>query len=280
VSLRAGGGKSISLQSVGETVLENLVRIAETTGQHFIESPNPRQVLWLRNDVRDSGMRAVADIDPVAVENHPEICLIASLTEVATGVNLCSRVQPYGGGTGTERATLRDTTRVAPAGYTLDKVNNWLIRDAAESSFGRIERMLTFADVSNVSSDVNGMVHAANMVFDRALTYLRRNSATNLTLDDGDMPRTYELQLVKCDRALLPGHTLRVQYSRFVEGNRRIHVDADLWIISSTVRVDEAGLRTVALQCSTVDVAPLTDAMLLAQMLRQQRAMQAYGANT
>lgn len=276
VSLMAGGGGAIALESAGETVLENLIRVSETTGEHFIASPNGRMVLWLRHDARDSGVRCVADAEPLAAEAHSEIALIAGLTQAHSGADLVSRVYPYGGGR-EPIPTLRNTTRHAPAGYTLDKTANCLIRNQAEAAYGRVERRLDHPDVTNVTGDMSGDVHSCNMLFDRAYAYLRRNSATVLTLDGGDAPRTYDLALLKCDRVILPGYTVRVQYDRYVEGARRLHIDADLWVLSSTVRVDENGVRTVALQCSTVDLAPRTDAELIAGMLRAQRAMQAYG---
>lgn len=274
-SLLAGGGAAIALESIGQTVLENLIRVSETTGEHFIASPNGRMVLWLGHDARSSGVR-VTDAEPLAAEAHSEIALIAGLTQAHSGADLVSRVYPYGGGR-EPIPTLRNTTRHAPAGYTLDKTANCLIRNQAEAAYGRVERRLDHPDVTNVTGDMSGDVHSCNMLFDRAYAYLRRNSATVLTLEGGDAPRTYDLALLKCDRVILPGHTVRVQYDRYVEGARRLHIDADLWVLSSTVRVDENGVRTVALQCSTVDLAPRTDAELIAGMLRAQRAMQAYG---
>ena len=278
VSLLAGGGDAIALEAAGETVLESLIRVTETTGEHFCGSPNGRMVLWLRHDARPSGVRCVAGVDAVAAEGHADIAIIQSLTEIQTTTNLISRVYPYGGGR-EPIPTLRNTTRQAPPGYTLDKAANCLIRDQAEAAYGRVERRLDAPDVTNVTGDPSGDVHSCNMLFDRAYTLLRRNSATNLALVDGDAPRTYQITLLKCDQALLPGYTVRVTYDRYVEAQRRLHVDADLWIISATTQVDESGIRTVALECATVDAALLTDEMLLADMLRRQRAMQAHGAS-
>lgn len=277
VSLQPGGGGAIALDVAGETVLENLIRVSETTGEHFILSPSGRQVLWLRGNVRDSGLRCIAPSDTLAAETQRDSALIANLSEAHNGANVVSRVYPYGGGRD-PIPTLRNTTRLAPSGYTLSKTGNYLERDASITAYGRIERRLDCADVANISGDPTGDTHSCNMLFDRAYVYLRRNSATNLTIDGGDVPRTYNLELLKCDRVILPGYTVRVEYDRYVEGQRRVHINNDLWVLSSTVRADANGVHTVALQCSTVDLAPVTDAQLIASLLRQQRAMQAHKA--
>lgn len=273
VSMRRGGGRAIALDAQGETVLENIVRVHETTGEHFIESPSPNMVLLLGHDVRDSGLRAVAYSDAVAVAGHDDIALIQSLAEAATGVDLISRVYAYGGA----GVTLAQTTRPMPDGYTLDRTNNCLIRTQSEAAYGRIERRLDASDITNLSGGPDGLVHASNMLFDRALLYLMRHSATNTALDGGDLPRTYNLQLLKCTRQLLPGYTLRLQYDRYRADNRSMHIDGDYWITSATRRADATGVHTVAVTCSTVDMSPPDEHSLLVGLLRTVKGMRAHG---
>jgi hypothetical protein len=100
--------------------------------------------------------------------------------------------------------------------------------------------------------------------------------AINTDLTTGDVPRSYNITLAKCDRILLPGYTVKVEYDRWTAGERPVHIDSDLWILSSTVSVSDNGVQTTALQCSTVDIAPLTDAALMAELIRKQRAMVAH----
>lgn len=271
VSLKTGGGNAISLDALGETVLENLIRVAETTGEHFVESTTTKQVLWLGNDRRDSGMRAIAHADPIAIEDNSDVCLIQSLSEVETGTDLISRVYPYGGGA-EPAPTLRECTRVAPTGYTLDKTNNYLRNDAAEALYGQIERRLDCPDITNISGDAQGDIHGSNMLFDRSYAYLKRRIATDLSLD-GDAPRTYDLALLKCDARLLPGYTLHIEYSRWMGGVQTMDIDDDYWIVSSTIRADNNGVRTTNVTCSTVDAVPMSDDLLIVDMLRKQRRL-------
>ncbi|NCN96094.1 MAG: hypothetical protein GW928_01175, partial [Rhodoferax sp.] len=82
VSIKAGGGDAVYLQLADETVLEALIRTAETTGEHFILSPTGRQVLWLRADQRASGLRAVSGGDPMAITENTAALLITDVAEI------------------------------------------------------------------------------------------------------------------------------------------------------------------------------------------------------
>lgn len=272
VSVRMGGGKSISLDSAGESVQENLGRVVDTTGEHYILSTSPKQVLWLGTDVRDSGLRCVSHVDPLAVEDDADIALIESLTVVSEGGELFSRAYPFGGGA-EPAPTLRNTTRQAPAGWVLNKEANYLERSESVAAYGVIEKRLDCDDITNVSGDTDGDVHGSNMVFDRTYQWLRRHSATRLGLENSDVPLRVRVRLLKCDREVLPGYTVRVQFDRFQEGERRIHLDHDMWVLEARTVADGEGVRVVELDCSTVDLQETTEARWLVELDRRQKAM-------
>ncbi len=272
VSIRAGGGRAISLESAGESVMENLGRVQETTGEHYILAPSPKMVLWLGNDVRASGLRCVSHVDPLAVEDDEDIALIENLTIVAEGGELYSRVYPFGGGA-EPAPTLRNTTRQAPDGWVLSKTGNYLERSQSVAAYGVVEKRLDCSDLTNVSGDTDGDVHGSNMVFDRAYQWLKRHSATRLGLDDTDAPLRVRVRLVKCDREVLPGFTVRIQFDGFVEGGRFLHLDHDMWVLEARTVADGEGVRTVELDCSTVDLQETTEATWAVALDRQVRAL-------
>lgn len=279
LSLRRRIGGEVYLQFAYESAMEALVKVAEQTGEHFILSPSgARQVLWLRDDVRDSGLRAIAYADYAGVtDDLRDVALIMNLTEQSDGYDLCSRVYPFGGGSGSERATLADTTRSAPDGYTLDKAANCLIRDQCEATggYGRIDYRLDAPEIVQITASAASRTFAANALFDKAYNYLRRHSALNLA-PDGDAPRVYNATLAKCERALLPGYTLHATFDRYAGGNRRIHVDGDFWILAAAIRADAGGVATVGVQFATVDIPPRRGEQAVAQLIRDQRAMRAH----
>ena len=266
-------GGEVYLDFAGETVLEALGRVAETTGETFIQSPyGRREVLWLRADERRSGLLAVAPAAGDAAERNSNLCLITSLEEVESAYDLASRVRPTGGGVGGSRVTLADTTRAAPAGYTLDRAGGWLIRDAAETGWPRIDKLLDCPDVNAANASLSQRQFAANTLFDRGYAWLRTHSASSYDRLTGDAPRLYRLELTHCRRELLPGYTLRVIYRRQVGAYVAWAIDADLYVQSAAIRVDESGIQTVAVEASTVQATPDTDARALARTMRDFRA--------
>ncbi|MEN6301356.1 MAG: carbohydrate binding domain-containing protein, partial [Armatimonadia bacterium] len=192
VSLRKRFGGEVMEEFAGESVLSALVTVAEQTGEHFTLSPNGREVLWLRKDAPDSGVRAIGGIEGVAARDNNKICLITDLTEVHNAYELASRVYPYGGGVGSDRVTLADCTRAAPTGYTLSTTDNYLKRDDAETALGRIDRIQNWADVNAYSSAISHRQFAANQLFDRAYEWLSTHSATNTARNSDDPVISYD----------------------------------------------------------------------------------------
>ncbi len=276
MSLKAGGGGRVYLQMAGESVLETLVRIAEQTGEHFILSPTPRRVLWLRTDQRDTGLRAVSGGEPLALAGNTNALQLTGLTEQQDAYDLCSRVYPTGGGTGTNRVTLAHCTRPIPDGYTIDKIANYLKRDATETAIGRIERAPPWADINAVNETDTQMEFASNALFDQAYEHLRKNSCTSTHRITGDVPRVYACEVAECNHILLPGHLLRVVYRRMVGSFKALAIDASLWILGTTLRVDRNGARTVALTLATVDQQPMSDVEILTRQVRELKALRAH----
>lgn len=192
VSLRQRFGGEVMEEFAGESVLSALVTVAEQTGEHFTLSPNGREVLWLRKDAPDSGVRAIGGIEGVAARDNNKICLITDLTEVHNAYELASRVYPFGGGVGSDRVTLADCTRAAPTGYTLSTTDNYLKRDAAETELGRIDRIQNWADVNAYSSAISHRQFASNQLFDRAYEWLSTHSATNTARNSSDPVISYD----------------------------------------------------------------------------------------
>jgi hypothetical protein len=146
------------------------------------------------------------------------------------------------------------------------------MRDAAEIYLGRIERDMSWSDINATNTTVTQVVNAANAVFDRALEHLRRHSAVNLAT----VPRFYSLSVAKASRPLWPGHTVRVVYRRVVDGYVAANIDADLWILESTIQIDSSGIRTVALQVASVDRWPAGDAAAVVNEMQQSNVSRAH----
>ena len=277
VSVLARGPGSVYLEMAGESVLEALARVAEQTGEKFINGYSGRTVVWLGNDDRDLPVRAIqGPADGGDVSANGAVCLITSLSEEQDAYELVSRAIPHGGGMAEARVTLADTTRVAPAGYTLSKANNYLKRDAAETALGRIEKDLQFGDINAADTSAAQLQNAADALFDRCYEWLVRHSATNTARIGGDVPKAYDLSVTKADRIIWPGHRLWVEYREMCDSFIVLNIRTWLYVLEAVTKVDNSGIRTAGLKVSTVDVPPANDALALVAEVRQGRALRAH----
>lgn len=252
----------IYAQFAGESVLNSLVKITEASGEHF-RLGDGRKVVWLRSDQPASGLRAVQ----FAGESNTDACVILSLEEVQETYDLCTRIYPFGSGIGEARLTLAASDRTAPVGYTLDRANNCLIRDASETSYGRIDRYLSFKELTAISNTDADMQSAANALFDAAYTYLARHS---------QVEKSYAMQVAKVDKAVYPGQTLRVVYRKLIDGYKALDIDRDLVILETTRRIDSSGIRTSGFQVATIDRFPDSDVEAMASRMDESRAFEAH----
>jgi len=94
---------------------------------------------------------------------------------------------------------------------------------------------------------------------------------TKLDADAYDVPRAYRMTVTKLNRMVLPGYTIQVQYRKVIDGYEVFDIDENMNVLSSTVTIDADGIRTSAMDVSSVRTPVLTDAEYLANELRQAR---------
>lgn len=252
----------------GETVLAALGTVVDQTGQHFRLSSG-RSVAWLRDDLTDSGIRAIRPEGDYTVEDNSDVAIIQDLSRSQDSYSVITRIYPYGAGNGQARLTLEATTRSPAAGYVLGyDAKGWHIKNtAAEASYGRIEAFVSFKEVSAVSNTEADLESAANALYDAAFEYLSLRIAPE---------QAYSIMLLKSDTVLYPGQTIRVIWREVVDGYVVEDIDADLVVLETTTQIDAAGLRTVGLQVSTVDKWPESDTEVVAEAMAEASLMDAH----
>lgn len=243
--------KSVLHAFEGETVLAALVRLSELTGEHFRAGAN-RTVIWMQNDQPDSGVRAVQTGDPTAILANPAVCMITDLARSSDSYDLVTRVYPYGAGDGDARVTLAGSSWVAPGGFTIDTLNNFIKANTADTTYGQIERYVSFKDIA--TNDTLAEV---------AYEWLRKRSAAVVS---------YRLSIAGLQSTLTPGSTIHVQYRKWVENFQAVNIDADLVILSATNRLDQYGFRTVGLEVASQAAWPENDATTITAMLTTAQA--------
>lgn len=272
LGLRQGG---VLLQCAGESIFEVLTKIAEQTGEHFTLTPGGGQrVVWLRDAVRDSGLRVVVPGANVLKPNPPddatpELAYIVTLDERQSRYQLATRVYPRG-------ESLADATLALPSGFAVDAAENCLIYTTAETALGRIDKILDTSDTGITATGPEARRYRANAVLAQCYNWLVGHSATDTHPTTGNVPRNYGLHLVKCHRWVMPGYTVRLVYHRWRGGYHAVAIDADLFVLGATVTYSSQGVQTAALEVATVALHPVrSDAELLALEVRALRAARA-----
>lgn len=253
----------------GESVQSALIGIGEHIGEHW-RLGSGRVIEWLgpASTFPASGVRAVQHLnDPVAAETADAIALITSLEEESDAAELISRVIPRGSGNGGAALTLAHATDSAPAGYTLNTGSNYVKRDASETTYGRIERVIDFKNIGPLSNTTADIQAAANMLLQASVEHLRRY---------GTPQKFYRLGLSKVGQILQPGTTLRVVYRKLVDNAVVYDLDGTFIIVEADRQITAEGIATTSVVVSTIDRMPMTDSDYLARQAMNARVLSAH----
>jgi len=244
----------------GESVLAAIIKIAEKSRNHFYRGTG--------RDVAFASAFAPSDLRAIAAgpgDLAAETCAIVRLQETVESYNQITRIYPRGSGNGDVQLTLKATTRSTPAGYTLNKANNYIEHDAAVAQYGVLEEFVEWREIGPVENTTADIIAASNQLFDEALGELARRS---LGVDN----LYYDLSLAGCSVLLRPMQTIRVVYRDVVAG---VDIDRDLNILEATWQVDAGGVQTTALTVTTADRWPQGESGAVADALTQGRIYQA-----
>jgi hypothetical protein len=252
---------NIYYRFAGELVLAAAVQVAVTGGTHFYMSAD-RTITFI-SDFTDSGIRAIeTPFSPDVSETTT--AYIEKVTILDDTYDLITRIYPYGEGEGSTALALTNTTRSAPAGYTLSVGSNYIKKDSAESTYGIIERVVQYKDIKELGVTLSDQQAAANTLFDTAIAELG---------DKSSPARFYDLTLAYCPTVLHPTQTIRAILRRVFDGATLVSYDEVLNIIEVRTEItQERALRTTGLTVSTVqrwpdkDTNPIVELIKVAQL--------------
>ena len=247
----------------GEPVLSALIRVGEHVGEHW-RLGSGREIEWIgpMNTFASCGYRAVQHVnDPIGAEQVAGLAVITALTEINDATELLTRVIPRGSGNGSAIVTLAPATASAPSGYTLNKTSNYLMHNAAETSYGRIERALDYKEIGPLSNSTLDIQNAANALLMAAYETLRRVSSPQ---------KFYNLELANVGM-IKPGTTMRVVYRQVADGAVLYDLDDTLNVVEVEQSIDSTGFHTVRAMVSTIDRLPVSDDEYLAGEAQKAR---------
>lgn len=261
--------KNVYVGYDGESVLSALIRCGEHIGEHW-RLGSGRVIEWLRTSstFAASGVRAVQHVnDVVGIEAVDTIALITSFEEVSDASDLVTRVIPRGSGTGGVTLTLVNATNTPPAGYTLDKPSNYVRRDAAEISYGRIERALDFKEIGPLSNSTADLQAAANMLLQASIEHLRRY---------GTPQKFYKIGLANASKLLRPGTTMHVVFRKVENGVVLYDLNGVFNVLAVKNVITPEGAHTSEVTVSTIDRMPQSDSEYLARQVMQAKVLSAH----
>ena len=247
--------RAITLELLGDNVLEAFILIANTIGEHFRRGEGDREIVWIGStrDLEDSGITATTE--PYRGRN-PDICKIIDLEPKLDAWELCNRAFGYGVGEAEkERITLKNATKWPDGAditgnthvldgqrWTIDRENNLLINDASIAEYFPQTRTKTFTELRVEESTTAAA--ASNVVLQALYNWMRTRGQPalfcNMRLDD-------------MDGVLLPGQRIRVVARWLRDGQMPLNIDEDMYILEAANEADRLGVRTVRIYASTVD---------------------------
>ena len=253
-------------KSSGDSVLTLLQKVAEQARTHFrleYGGVNPRSVTFLSAFAYSYVVARAPGEQSVPASG---VAYIADLQEVRDTGELITRIYPYGEDKGGgSYITLFNTTRSAPAGYTLNVGSNYIENNSAVSSYGTVVRHMQFADIRRIGTSPLDDQAVSDALFDVALRELQQRS---------QVAKSYRVQLVGTNDVINVGSTIRVSYRKVIDGTVVYNLDGYFYVLESTVRLRPGTIpEMVEMVISSVDRHPVTDASwaVLAERQRQFR---------
>lgn len=250
----------------GDSLLTLCQKVAEQCQCHFqllYGSSNPRTVKFFH---QFGYAYLVAHAPGRNAAPREGVAYIADIEHMRDTSNLITKIRPYGSDSTGSYITLFNTSRSAPAGYTLDNsVNNFIRNDSAISSYGTIEKYIQYPDVKRIGSSFLDDIAASDALFDVALRELQQRSV---------VAESYRIKLIGTVAIIDVGTMIRVAYRKSINGAIVYDVDSYFQVLESTLRLRPgAPPETVELVVSSVDRFPTNDASwaVLAERQRQFR---------
>lgn len=251
----------------GESVLQALVQMAAFSKTHFYLS-GPKEITF-KSVFTDSGVVCINE-PPIGHAQAGNVAFVSKYSYIKETKDIMTRAYAYGGwyngvfsdyfipigevNYGLSSGDPDYWPSPKYAGYTDNRSDNWIERDASVSAWGRRERQIQFPQVK-VTFFTGGY---SNEIW-RDLCRLVYNRAVADLDWFGVEAEFYQLQLQNCNIILKPLEYARVILNVVEDGRAVFQVDDNLLILSSQIEVSERGVRTTNVELSNAERYRLRD---------------------
>lgn len=258
--------QTTSLRFDGVSVLAALDTLRERHGYHFRIGPDDNRLHF-----GALGDESAVQLIGLAGGGKPlrrALLPIDQLSVTHDGYDILNWVEPVGGN-GDGALTLKKATRSAP--YPIQSMAGpngrplyYLADSASIAEYGQVQAVLNAPNLLPIEASADGVVNAANVLYDWAAATLQRRRA----------PQTvYQASAVKPSVPILAGQRVRLTYQGVAwqanQPARYVEIDDLLWVLSVTERYGITG-QGVDLELSTVDSPAPDPAALVAGVIQVQ----------
>ena len=264
VTVLEGTPANFKREFVHETLLTALVSVAGQMGHRFCRRPvlvNERNLTYSVSPDTSVALTCVMNLDALEAEDNDALATIVNLTEAHTSYDLLNRATVYGAGSGENRLTLAaatvwpdDTTAIgsvytAASGdqYEYDAATNRIENTTRSALYGVRSKALSFADVRLLQNTDAGLEAAANLLVKAAVAHLERKRVPQVS---------YRMKLADLRTRLYPGDRIHIDARRYVDGERIIDIDEDVFVLSVSDVLDANGLWTADVEASNIAAWP------------------------
>lgn len=258
--------QTTSIRFDGVSVLAALDTLRERHGLHFRIGPDDNRVVF-------GALGEASEVQLIGLAGGGKplrrtLLPIDGLRVSHDGHDILNWVEPIGG-TGDGALTLKKATRTGP--YPIQQTLGpngracyYLTDTDSVARYGQVQAILNAPSLLPIEASTQGVVNAANALYDWAAATLHRRRA----------PQTvYEVSAVKPSVPILAGQQVRLTYQGVArqggQAARYVEIDDLLWVLSVTERYGLTG-QGVDLELSTVDSRPPAPSELVAGVIQLQ----------
>lgn len=239
----------------GLSVLTALERLREQVGGHYraVNNAGTMEIEWFTS-FDASGLTATG----IGRDDATHV-LLTELTPRTDATELVTRIYPTAPG-----VSLANTSRAAPAGYALDAAAGYIRNTAAETAYGRRDRVVEF-DLA-LQQDDSIILHpemAANALFDKALSWLGEHDT---------LAEFYDASARAFREVFVPGQTITLESEATVEGVKTLDYDELVNVVAVQHELDADDLLAASLEVATVERRSATDDQVIAEDIMRRRA--------
>lgn len=286
-----GATPSVVARFADESILNALVLITNKTGQMFRLDPQLQfdgtidfRHIRIFSAIVPSGIVAIKDAAPMAIERNTNACLIENITRQEDAWQLINRAIPYGAGAGESQFTAWAAlqwpdgsgiggpyTKTDVMGrvhtFTFDKVANSITDQESVAEYGTSTGRVAFKEIVPISNGEFDTIAAANALV---------QATTEWLLNASRQQDHYALSVGRLRQPVYPGQSIHVVAQEWRDGEAPIDIDEHLIIQEVTTAFTPDGIRPVGLVVATSREFAMTDAQVVANAIQQSLVYQAH----